>query len=87
MTIRLAISFGSLSDADMVIAFSPQTFIGNVRRILYRDSRWNEEMKKVHGSVLAQRNCIDLKGFLRQHRNRKTAFPLYYYRREKLAMA
>ena len=79
-----AILFGLLLGADIVLAFSPQTFIGKMRRFLHRDSRWNEEMKKLHSSERAQRNYFDLRAVFRRQVNRKTIFHIYYNRCEPL---
>lgn len=43
-----AILFGTLLNIDTVYAFSPQTFIDNENRLLYKDSRWKRELDPLH---------------------------------------
>lgn len=40
-----AIHFGVLLNIDLVLAFSPQTFIDKFRRFYYKDNRWKKQIR------------------------------------------
>jgi hypothetical protein len=56
-----AILFGHLLEVDEVHAFCPQTFIGRFRRMIFRDKRWAEQMRRLHSSGEMQRDYSDLR--------------------------
>ncbi len=64
-----AILLGILLDADIVHAFSPQTFIDRVNRFRYFDRRWRKQIQNTYR--LADKKYFDLR-------------PLIHARQEKL---
>ncbi|MBU2885818.1 hypothetical protein KO507_08600 [Gilvimarinus agarilyticus] len=58
-----AIAIGALLNVDSVIAFSPQSFISKLKRFIYNDKRWGQQIKKVH--ELSGKKYLDLKSIVR----------------------
>ena len=73
-----AILFGLLLDPDLVLAFSPQTFIDKLNRFLYSDSRWRKEVRKVCAYPLSCREFFDLKKVFGAAPQGKCRYHLYY---------
>ena len=43
-----ALLFGSLIKCDSILAISPQTFIDKNNRIVYKDTRWQNEINRLY---------------------------------------
>lgn len=43
-----SILYGSLLNVDHILAFAPQTFISPAKRNKHSDTRWPQQMKKIH---------------------------------------
>lgn len=71
-----ALLFGWLTNADRVLAFSPQTFINTMLRLYYRDKRWPEQIKRAHRAN--QKQYFDLRKFFLTRSNKNTAIGIYY---------
>jgi pimeloyl-ACP methyl ester carboxylesterase len=61
-----ALLYGARLQADTIIAFSPQTFLGPLRRILYLDYRWKTRMKQIYEGRKKNEVYYDLKPWLKQ---------------------
>ena len=59
-----AVVLGILLDADRVLAFAPQTFIGRLHRFVHYDRRCTELIRNVHRTP--NRRYLDLKPLLRR---------------------
>jgi len=55
-----ALLFGSLCQADEVIAFSPQTFVDAGNRRLAGDSRWPDQIDALHQAMRGREVTLDL---------------------------
>ncbi len=76
-----ALLFGALLDADVVLAFAPQTYLGLGRRLQTGDLRWFKQLRR------AEKNCktplfLDLRAFLGSLPPRRGSYHLYYSRNE-----
>ncbi len=56
-----ALLFGSQIGADVIMAFSPQTFMDRFRRLLYWDRRWEDRRKEIYTGNASNRSYVDLK--------------------------
>ncbi len=59
-----AILFGILLNADIVHAFSPQTFINRFHRFIYRDRRWRKYLTNVYKN--SHKKYFDLRKVIHQ---------------------
>lgn len=77
-----AIVMGVLLNADVVHAFSPQTFIDSENRARYRDRRWAEQIENIY----ALQDCchLDLRTFLSSRRKFNGTLNLYYSKEEEM---
>jgi len=78
-----AILFGTLVKADVILAFSPQTFVDRFFRYWYSDFRWEKDIKP------ARSNCLKSEKFFNMYRlikksNLKNTVNIYYSNNEKL---
>jgi len=73
-----AILFGHLLEVDEVHAFCPQTFIGRFRRLIFRDKRWPEQMRRLHSSGGTQRDYIDLRRLLLSRPGNKPIIHIHF---------
>ncbi|MFN8594401.1 MAG: hypothetical protein U0031_23360 [Thermomicrobiales bacterium] len=55
-----ALLFGTLCDADEVLAFSPQTFIDPEQRQRAGDDRWAEQIDNLHATMAGRDPILDL---------------------------
>jgi len=79
-----ALLFGYLLSANIVLAFSPQTFISRHERALHGDDRWGEyQILNAHQSPTRQEKYFNLKRTLGAHRTR-TKYRIYYQRENRL---
>ena len=78
-----AILFGVILNIDCVVAFSPQTFIGKTKRILYRDVRWYHEISNVYSNNGNQKMFYNLKSVLMRN-DYLTKINIYYSTKAKL---
>lgn len=72
-----AILLGHLLQANTVLAFAPQTFIGPWLRRWHGDQRWREQLANVHASPRATPAYFDLKRVLKSGKG--AASVLVYY--------
>jgi len=82
-----AILFGALLQADQIIAFAPQTYIGRLKRLMTLDRRWRKQIGKIHGFVGKNTNYFDLKKHLKVNAPYHADIHIYYsseYRLDKL---
>jgi hypothetical protein len=70
-----AILIGNLIGADLVLAFSPQTFLDPVYRREYKDNRWSKEIKNVYEVT---KNLYDLRLPEMIVDNNTTEYRIYY---------
>ncbi|MBN2564938.1 MAG: hypothetical protein JXB46_04430 [Candidatus Eisenbacteria bacterium] len=68
---------GALLEADVVLAFSPVTFIGPLARLIHRDRRAPMLFLRAYGSPDRRSEYFDIKRVLAAH-GRNTAFHIYY---------
>lgn len=59
-----ALLLGSLTAADQVIAFAPQTFLTRRLRFIHGDRRWREQCKKLYSSPHLLKPALNLKQYL-----------------------
>lgn len=72
-----AILFGILLDADIVHAFSPQTFIDRLHRFRYFDRRWRKQIQNTYR--LAGKKYFDLRTVLHDnHKGLKCKINIFY---------
>ncbi len=76
-----AILFGTLINADVVHAFSPQTFIDKENRKKYRDKRWGRQIKKTH--KILDEKYFDLNSLLSKKKS-NCDINIYYSIKDKL---
>ena len=76
-----AILFGILLNAQVVHAFSPQTFIGRFSRWRFSDRRWQKHINKIY--MLGSKKFLDLKKILAPKKHDGT-FNIYYSLAEPL---
>ncbi len=62
-----ALVFGTLLEIDHIIAFSPQTFLSKLLRLLNREKRWGENIKKLYQNNPNPNYFLDLKAFFKKH--------------------
>lgn len=72
-----ALLLGHLLQANTVLAFAPQTFIGPWMRLWHGDQRWKEQLAHVHASRQATPAYFDLKRVLKSGRG-ATTIHVYY---------
>lgn len=72
-----AMLFGFLLNADIVHAFSPQTFISKGKRTFYGDNRWKKEIEVTYEAMNASPAYFDIKEPL-SGKAVKTEFHIYY---------
>ena len=78
-----AILFGILLDADIVHAFSPQTFIDRRNRFRYFDRRWRKQMKNTYR--LADKKYFDLRSLFHGSQVKlKCKFNIFYSNAHRL---
>lgn len=76
-----ALLFGHLIDADVVLAFAPQTFISQRERKTHKDTRWEgAQIRNAHNSSTRQEKYFNLKRVLGGH----TKFHIFYQRKSTL---
>ena len=56
-----AMMFGTMLNINQVVAFAPQTFINNNKRLLYFDFRWKKQLKNIHKSSKKSNFVLNLK--------------------------
>lgn len=76
-----AILFGILLNAQVVHAFSPQTFIDRFSRWRFSDQRWQKQINKIY--LLKSKKFLNLKKKLSK-RNHNGIFNIYYSLAEPL---
>lgn len=77
-----ALLFGCVLNVDMVIAFSPQTFLNKKAMAEHKDTRWKPKLAKLYR--VGDENFYDLKQVLYRHRHRKTEYQIHYPERNRL---
>lgn len=78
-----AILFGILLDADIVHAFSPQTFINRLNRLRYLDRRWRKQLQNTYR--LVDKRYFDLRPVLKaNHKKLKCKFNIFYSHTHRL---
>jgi hypothetical protein len=75
--------FSQLINADISIAFAPQTFIDPVNRKKLHDDRWNKQMNKFH-KLSKFSTFYDLKEFFKNQKTIKTESYVFYGSEDKL---
>ena len=79
-----ALLFGYLLSANIVLAFSPQTFISKQERALHGDDRWEEyQILNAHQSPTRQEKYFNLKRTLGARRT-GTKYRIYYQQENRL---
>lgn len=58
-----ALYFGSKLGADAIIAFDAQTFIGPIKRFIFRDYRWARQIANLYLSGFFSKNVFDLANY------------------------
>jgi len=62
-----ALLFGTLINANHIIAFAPQTFISQKLRAKHNDTRWSKELSLLHNQKGPESRYYDLKSVLNSH--------------------
>jgi len=70
-----ALSYGPSLGVDKVLAFSPQTFIDPMRRLLHRDRRWAEQISRIHSVYGFFNKSYDVQQVLRRRASRHESLP------------
>ncbi|MEL7357712.1 MAG: hypothetical protein AAFN40_14220 [Cyanobacteria bacterium J06560_6] len=70
-----ALLFGFLLQANRVLSFSPQTFLGRSRRLLYGDTRFKPHINNLY--LRGNQKFFNLKPFLKE-RSVRTEFNIFY---------
>ena len=73
-----ALLFGYLVKSDVIHSFSPQTFISQIFRWKYNDSRWKNQIKNVYKSSNRIKKYFNLRKLFQDRTNRKTKFKVHY---------
>lgn len=81
-----AILFSYLLEADVAIAFSPQTFIDSKNRAIFGDSRWQSQLNKLDQSFNNETSSqyFDLIKLWQHNNTIKTQFYIYFCRENHL---
>ncbi|MBW4575988.1 MAG: hypothetical protein KME08_11970 [Aphanothece sp. CMT-3BRIN-NPC111] len=79
-----AILFGSILNVDIVHSFSPQTFIAPIKRFIYRDKRWQNQIKDLYKADSTQKIFADLKKYINSNQTNKPVFNIYYSSKDRL---
>ena len=79
-----SILFGSTLNVDKVIAFSPQTSISRLYRLLNFDLRWGKQITQVHHFKHKVKAYFDLKKYLKHNSSYQTQIHIYYSLNDKL---
>lgn len=61
-----ALLYGSRIGADVIMAFSPQTFMGKMQRLLYWDRRWEDRRREIYAGHKGNRAYLDLMPVLKK---------------------
>lgn len=62
-----ALLYGALLNANVILAFSPQTFIDHFHRLIYWDRRWQDRIAEIYSSTNVNRSYLDLKPLLKKY--------------------
>jgi hypothetical protein len=62
-----ALLYGTLIQADVVMTFSPQTFVNRFRRLIYWDTRWKDRISEIYGGDKSNRNYLDLRPLVKNY--------------------
>ena len=82
-----AIYFGCQLDADLVLAFGPQTFTSRRLRRWYRDRRWVEEIARID-TLDPATTCRDLRPVVAARASKsRTPIEIHYGRRSRVDRA
>lgn len=77
-----AILFGSHLEVDKVISFSPQTFLGRIKRKVHNDTRWSEYMPTLQNYYTEDE--LDLVEIMNRY-NFKTIYDIHYLKSHRLS--
>ena len=76
--------FGPLINADVIISFSPPTFLDRINRLKYRDFRWKPQIPNLYAFKKKRKEFFDLKKHLKRVGDYKTEIHVYYSKHETL---
>jgi hypothetical protein len=62
-----ALLYGTLIQADVVMTFSPQTFVNRFRRLIYWDTRWKDRISEIYRGDKSNRNYLDLRPLVKNY--------------------
>lgn len=79
-----AILFGRWLQVDEVHAFSPQSFIGLMKKLWHNDKRWLLQIVRAHLYFSSFRSFFDLKSAFEKIQNTTTRFTIYYPKDHRL---
>jgi hypothetical protein len=82
-----AMLFGFLLQADVVHAFSPQTFLGCIRRLSALDFRWQKQINRMYLHGVGRNPYLDLRMAYRSIGNTKTQAYLHFSTSDRLDRA
>jgi hypothetical protein len=78
-----AMVIGTLIEADMILAFSPQTFLNTKLREKYKDNRWKEQIKAFPKDI--KEELLDLRKFFEKNRlSDKSKIEIYFALDERI---
>jgi hypothetical protein len=63
-----SILYGTLLNANQIVAFSPQTFMNKFYRFLYFDRRWRDRRKQIYSGDVGNRKFLNLEPFVKSYR-------------------
>lgn len=69
-----ALLFGSRIGADVIMAFSPQTFMDWFHRLFYWDRRWEDRRREIYAGDAGNRAYLDLKPVLEKFEGKVQLF-------------